>query len=73
MNGRNPVLELFNIIEDPKELVNIAHQRPEKVKEMANIFFEESSDFLPPASWNVEKWKEAMKSEEFVLAIINGI
>jgi len=40
---------------DPAELINIAEEQPEKVKEMAKIYFSESKDFPPPVTWKKEK------------------
>ena len=70
--GRDPLVELFNVAEDPAERVNIASQYPEKVAEMAKIFFEESADFKPPAGGNRETWDEAMQSRDFVMKEIES-
>ncbi len=41
INGKGPTFALFNINNDPAELYNIADKMPEKVKEMAKIYFNE--------------------------------
>jgi uncharacterized sulfatase len=66
MQGRGPVLELYNIKNDPAERINLAEQLPEKVAEMAKIYFEESGDFLPPATWSKEKYEELVHSESLL-------
>ncbi len=67
INGREPLLELFNVAEDPGEKLNIAAQNPGIVAEMAKIFFEESVEFLPPPGGETNTWEEAMQSRDFVL------
>jgi len=67
LEGREPLLELFNVAEDPGEKINIADQYPGIVAEMAEIFFEESVDFLPPPGGETNTWEEAMNSRDFVL------
>ena len=63
-DGRGAVLELYNIKKDPAERINIADQFPEKVREMAEIYFAESTDFTAPVRWNQEKYQELLNSEK---------
>ncbi|MFC2111739.1 sulfatase [Bacteroidota bacterium] len=63
MQGREPVIELFNISADPAERNNIAEQFPEKVKEMSKLYFEGSTDYIPPARWSTDKWRELESSQ----------
>lgn len=64
LDGREPVIELYNIKKDPAELLNLAPSMPEKVKELATIYFEESKDFPKPVTWEVEKWEELVQSKK---------
>lgn len=63
MEGREPIIELFDIKNDPAELNNLATDMSEKVKELSRLYFEESNSFLPPVEWNLEKWKELKESK----------
>ncbi len=65
MEGRGPVVELYNIARDPAERHNLAEQMPEKAREMSALFFKESAGFKHPISWNEEKWNQMMHSREF--------
>jgi uncharacterized sulfatase len=65
MEGKDPVVELYNIKNDPAELNNIAKDKPETVHEMAKIYFGESKDFPSPISWKKEKWQELVGSKTF--------
>lgn len=64
--GRDPVIELFDIKNDPAENINLAEKLPEKVKGMAKIFFKESATFAPPVIWSKEKWKEMVNSKNLL-------
>jgi uncharacterized sulfatase len=66
MSGRKPVIELFNIKNDPAELNNLARTMPEKVNEMAKVYFSESKDFKPPISWKKVKWEELLDSQDLI-------
>jgi hypothetical protein len=43
-------LKLFNIKNDPAELINLAGNLPDKVNELAKLYFSESQGFCPPVS-----------------------
>ena len=58
MEGREPIVELFNIKNDPAETDNLAQRFPDIVKDMAKDYFKESTDFKPPAAWKRSKWEE---------------
>lgn len=66
LKGRGPVIELFNIKDDPAELNNIAGELPQRVKEMAKIYFSESKDFRPPSKWEKKKWEELVNSKDLI-------
>jgi uncharacterized sulfatase len=66
MDGREPIVELFNIKNDPAERINLANRFPELIKEMSNLYFEESKDFPPPNDWKKSKWKELHNKESFL-------
>ena len=66
LNGRGPVIELFDIKNDPAENVNLAEKLPEKVKEMAKIYFSESAAFPPPIIWPKQKWEELVNSKNLI-------
>ncbi len=61
MEGREPVVELFDLGLDPTEQNNLAALMPEKVYELQEIYFKKSQDFKPPTIWNKKKWKELQK------------
>ena len=48
MEGRAPILELYNIKNDPAKTINLIEGMPEKVKKMAQIYFEGATEFIPP-------------------------
>ena len=58
LGGRGPVLELFNIKNDPAELYDLSKQLPDLVNEMAALYFKESHSFKPPIEWKKSKWEE---------------
>jgi uncharacterized sulfatase len=63
IRGREPIFELYNILTDPAETINLADTMPGVVQELAEIFKDESVDFLQPVSWDKNKWEEMMKWE----------
>ncbi len=63
MAGREPIMELFDIKNDPAERNNLVTEMPEKVKELSRLYFEDSHSFLPPVQWNLDKWKELKASK----------
>ncbi len=63
MNGRGPLVELYNIKLDPAERNNLAEKYPEKVRELSKYYFKESVDFLPPVGWDKKKWQELIDSK----------
>ena len=65
MEGREAIVELYNIKNDPAELKNIADAHPTIVKELSTIYFEESKDFTPPSDWKKSKWEELKDSKLF--------
>ena len=64
LQGRERVVELFNLKNDPAERNNLAKSMPDKVNSMAKLYFSESKDFKPPVSWKMEKWEELVQSKE---------
>lgn len=58
IEGRESVIELYNIKNDPAEKVDLSKQYPDLVEEMMNIHIKESEAFLPPIDWKISKWKE---------------
>lgn len=62
INGREPIIELFNIKNDPTESVNLSNEYPSLVKEMRSLFLEEMESFPPPIDWKQSKWSE-LKNE----------
>lgn len=64
MQGREAMVELFNIKKDPSELRNLAKQFPRRVNELAKLYFSESKDFIAPVSWKKAKWDELVQSRE---------
>jgi len=58
LNGRESVLELFDIKNDPAEKTDLAEQMPEMVMEMKEIYFKESDKFPPPFDWERQKWDQ---------------
>lgn len=66
MQGREAVLELFNIKSDPAELNNLAKIMPDKVNTLAKVYFSESKGFAPPVSWKKEKWNELVESQKLI-------
>ena len=65
MEGRGPVVELYNIKNDPAETHNLAERFPDTVKVMAKEYFKESSGFPPPVAWEKSKWEELRDSTLF--------
>lgn len=63
MQGREAVVELFNIKNDPAELNNLAIKMPEKINSLAKLYFSKSKDFIEPVSWKESKWKALKESE----------
>lgn len=59
-------IELYNVIKDPAEFINLAQSMPEKVNELAHIYFNESIEFKPPAEWPKEKWEELVNSKDLL-------
>jgi arylsulfatase A-like enzyme len=51
----NTEWELYNIDEDPIQQVNVADQHPEKVKELAKLFWEEAAKYNVAYPW-VAPW-----------------
>ena len=67
LNGREPVMELFDIKNDPAEKINLAQQMPEKLMEMSEIYFKESDKFPPPVVWQRQKWEQIVsKNNKFL-------
>ena len=64
MEGSVAIYELYNIKSDPRELNNLAEEQPEKVKELAKLYFSEAMDIPPPAQWDKGKWEELKESEK---------
>lgn len=64
MNGNDATYQLYNIKSDPAEKINLAHKLPEKVNELAKLYFSEAKDFPPPARWKKEKCEELKDSEK---------
>ncbi|WP_282121789.1 sulfatase family protein [Algibacter mikhailovii] len=58
LEGRAPIVELFNIKNDPAELHNVAHSYPEVVKELSELYFKDSKNDRPPTDWKKTKWDE---------------
>jgi uncharacterized sulfatase len=58
MPGREGIIELFNIKNDPSELHNVAEQYPEIVEALTKIYMEDSKDYPPPPNWKKSKWEE---------------
>ncbi|MDG1729109.1 MAG: sulfatase-like hydrolase/transferase [Algibacter sp.] len=65
MEGRTPIIELFNIKNDPAENNNLVKKYPEKVKELSQLYFNESENFPPPADWKKSKWEELRSKDLF--------
>ena len=61
IDGREPILELFDLHNDPKEKNDIAAMMPEMVYEMQETYFKKSGDFKPPTRWDRKKWEELQK------------
>lgn len=61
-DGAEPILELFNIQNDPAELTDVSKEFPAKVDELVDIYRRESSDFLPAIFWRKSKWEELQLS-----------
>ncbi|MGB5436524.1 MAG: sulfatase-like hydrolase/transferase [Maribacter sp.] len=61
LDGREPVFELFNLKNDPKEKNDLATLMPEVVFEMQKTYFKNTSDFKPPTRWDIKKWEELQK------------
>lgn len=61
MEGREPVLELFNLEEDPAETNDLAAQLPDKVKELESLYRKESKEFPEPHDWARSKWQEIVQ------------
>ncbi len=66
LDGRGPVLELYDIKNDPAEQINLAGEMPGKVEEMAKIYFNESANFPPPDVWKRQKWEELVNSKSII-------
>lgn len=64
MDGREAIIELFDIEKDPAELNDISKFHPDLVKEMANIYFEESIDFPRPITWDVSNWVDLRNKDK---------
>ncbi|WP_111706809.1 sulfatase family protein [Lutibacter citreus] len=65
MDGREAIIELYNIKNDPGELNNIADSNPEIIKELSNKYFRDSKSFPLPADWEKSKWEELRDTSEF--------
>ena len=61
MQGRGPVLELFDINKDPAETQDLSQQYPEKVSQMSRVFYDEAANLPPPVVWDQVKWEELVK------------
>lgn len=61
MEGRDPIMELFHLKNDPKEANDLAELMPEKVRELEKEYFKNSEDFIPPTRWDKDKWEELQK------------
>ena len=62
IDGRGPIVELYNIKKDPAETHNLAAQLPDTVRVMAKEYFKESSNFPPPVGWDKSNWDELRDS-----------
>lgn len=62
--GNEGRVELYNVKTDPAEINNLVLKMPEKVNELAAIYFNDSKDFPPPVTWDKEKWQELIESEK---------
>lgn len=67
IDGRGPIIELFNINNDPTEKINLAGKMPDMVKTMSEIYFKEFDKFPPPVSWEREKWEELVNSRNLIM------
>lgn len=61
MDGREPIVELFNLNDDPQEKNDLKGFMPEMVYEMQAAYFANSGDFMPPTRWDRKKWEELQK------------
>jgi len=61
LDGREPIVELFDLKNDPKENNDLAASMPELVYEMQETYFKNTKDFKPPTTWNKNKWEELQK------------
>ncbi|MRI00108.1 sulfatase-like hydrolase/transferase [Kriegella sp. EG-1] len=61
MDGREPVIELYDLKNDPKERNDLVALMPDLVEEMQAVYFKETTDFKPPTTWNRSKWEELQK------------
>lgn len=61
LDGREPIVELFDLKNDPKENNDLAALMPELVYEMQDTYFKNTADFKPPTTWKKSKWEELQK------------
>lgn len=66
MDGRNPIIELFNIKNDPTESKDLSKDKPLIVNEMMNLYAEESKAFPPPVDWKKAKWTELQSTKSVI-------
>jgi len=64
IKGEKPKYELFNIIKDPSEKMNLANQMPHKIKELSNLYYKNTEKFKPPTNWAKPKWEELFRDKK---------
>ncbi|MEM9718468.1 MAG: sulfatase-like hydrolase/transferase [Bacteroidota bacterium] len=64
INGREPILELFDLNTDPAETQDLAEIYPERVAQMSRLYYEEAATLPPPVVWEREKWEEVIQPVE---------
>ena len=62
--GKPATFELYNFITDPGERIDLVERQPGKVKELLQIWENESVNFPPPVKWRRDRWEEIMKSAD---------
>jgi len=64
IKGEKSKYELFNIIKDPSEKMNLANQMPHKIKELSNLYYKNTEKFKPPTNWAKPKWEELFRDKK---------